>query len=147
MSVFNEKFIAVEKKIDSWEEAITFSGNLLLNEGKILPRYIDAMIENVNKLGPYILIAPNIALPHARPDSGVLEEGISVLVLKQPVYIGGAEDKPALLIICLAAKDAHSHIDLLKTISSWLSDESLVNQMLEVETKDELNEIVRKYYI
>lgn len=34
------------------------------------PRYKEEIISNVEKLGPYILIAEDIALPHARPEQG-----------------------------------------------------------------------------
>lgn len=45
-------------------------GELLEKSGAIEPRYIDAMINTVKEIGPYIVIAPGIAMPHARPEAG-----------------------------------------------------------------------------
>ena len=37
------------------------------------------MIESVHEFGPYIVIAPEIAIAHARPDHNVNEVGLSLL--------------------------------------------------------------------
>ena len=136
----------MKQKFATWEEAIAYSGGLLLERGKVTQKYIEAMIENIKTLGPYISIAPNIAMPHARPEDGVNEKGISVVVLKEPVFIGGEADKQARILICLAATDANSHIKLIQTIAEWLSDEQFIQQMLEVETEERLHELLQKYY-
>ncbi|GAA0316777.1 hypothetical protein GCM10008967_04230 [Bacillus carboniphilus] len=144
MTVFDERFISVIDQVDNWEEAVRLSGNLLLLDGKIEPGYIDAMIENIQKLGPYIIIAPKVALPHARPESGVKEKGISVLVLKEPTYFGQNEVK---LLICLAAVDSSSHLHLLQTIAEWLQDENTLNRIMEAQSVEELHEVLSKFYI
>lgn len=48
-----------------------------IKKGNITPKYIQDMIDNVNKNGPYIVIVPGIAMPHARNEGGVIKTGIS----------------------------------------------------------------------
>lgn len=44
------------------------------------------MIENIENLGPYIVIENGISIPHANITSKVLKTDISFLILKEPVY-------------------------------------------------------------
>lgn len=44
-----------------------------MNNGCIKESYIDAMVNTVKNMGPYIVIAPGIAMPHAAPEDGVLK--------------------------------------------------------------------------
>ncbi len=73
------EFIQFEDKIDTWQEAIVKSSQPLLEKGYVEQSYVDAMIESVNEYGPYIVITPNVALPHARPEAGSKIMGFSVL--------------------------------------------------------------------
>ena len=124
--------IALHQDANSWEDAIKKSGQLLINTGKIKESYIDATIRNIRELGPYILIAPNVALPHSRPEDGVIEQGISVLTLKNPVEFD--PEKPFQIVICLAAVDQNLHIDMLQKISEVIADETLVNTLLTTDS-------------
>lgn len=126
--------IALHQDANSWEDAIKKSGQLLINTGKIKESYIDATIRNIRELGPYILIAPNVALPHSRPEDGVIEQGISVLTLKNPVEFD--PEKPFQIVICLAAVDQNLHIDMLQKISEVIADETLVNTLLTTDSVD-----------
>ena len=53
------------------EEVIHFSGQLLVNSGKVKETYIVKMEEAFHDLGPYMVMAPGIAMPHARPSGDV----------------------------------------------------------------------------
>lgn len=144
MHIFDKRFIAVVEAPSSWEEAVSMSGELLMKEGKIEQSYIDAMIHNIKTLGPYIIIAPLVAMPHARPEDGVKERAISVVVLEKPVSFG--EDKDAKLIICLAATDSESHLKLIQTITSWLQDEELLEKIMNAPSTDELHTLLKEFY-
>ena len=128
--------IALQQEANSWEDAIRQAGQLLINTGKIKESYIEATIRNIHELGPYILIAPNVALPHSRPEDGVVEQGISVLTLKEAVQFD--PEKPFRIVICLAAIDQNLHIEMLQKISEVIADEALVDQLLNATSVDEI---------
>ncbi len=44
------------------------------------------MISSYNPDEPYIIIAPNVAIPHASPEDGVNKIGMSMLCLNEGVY-------------------------------------------------------------
>ena len=49
----------------TWEDAIKASYEPLKKANIVEDVYIDAVIECVNKYGPYIVIVPGIAMPHS----------------------------------------------------------------------------------
>ncbi|MRH43711.1 hypothetical protein GH741_13620 [Aquibacillus halophilus] len=124
--------------VNTWQEAIQQGGELLVKSGMVEQRYVEAMIDNVIKLGPYMVIAPKVAMPHARPQDGVLKTGISLLLLKEPVVFGERGEQLAQLVICLAALDNSSHLDLLKQIAEVIRDEASLALMLQATTTEEL---------
>lgn len=146
MSIFDERFVRVVDEALTWEEALQVSGNLLKEQGRIEQSYIDAMIQNVHELGPYIVIAPRVAMPHARPENGVHARGISVVTLKQPVAFSDDPAHTVSLVVCLAAVDADSHLKLLQTVSGWLADESVLNDFIEADSTEELQHRLDKFY-
>ncbi|PRO67081.1 PTS sugar transporter subunit IIA [Alkalicoccus urumqiensis] len=129
----------------TWQEAIAFSAGPLLDAGKVEPSYIEAMIQNIHDLGPYILIAPHVALPHARPEAGVNEAGVSVAVLQQGAAFpeaGHTGDNEAQIFICLAAVDSESHLHLLRTISTWIEDSQVIEKLRRAGSADEVRTIL-----
>ena len=146
MSIFDERFVQVVDEALTWEEALQVSGDLLKEQGKIEQSYIDAMIQNVHELGPYIVIAPRVAMPHARPENGVQARGISVVTLKQPVAFSEDPKHTVSLIVCLAAVDADSHLKLLQTVSGWLADESVLNELIDAESTEDLQHRLKEFY-
>jgi len=146
MSIFDERFVQVIKQPLSWEQALQASGDLLKNHGKIKQEYIDTMIANVHELGPYIVIAPRVAMPHARPENGVHEKGISVVTLKEPTHFSDDPAHTVSLIVCLAAVDSDSHLELLQTVSGWLADENVLNDLIEAASTDELQHRLAEFY-
>ncbi|MBS5000785.1 PTS sugar transporter subunit IIA, partial [Holdemania filiformis] len=69
-----------------WTEAIKAAAAPLLAEGIIENTYVDAIIENVKEYGPYIIIAPEVAMPHSTlGGSGVHDTCISFMKTEKPV--------------------------------------------------------------
>lgn len=119
---------------DDWRDALTKGAAPLLANGSITPRYVERMIEAVEKIGPYIVIAPGIALGHARPDESVLKTGIAISTLSDPVAFGSPND-PVDIVIVLASIDQNDHIDKLSKIATFLGTQQNL-QLLRSATGD-----------
>lgn len=128
MNNFCEDLIKARVDVDKWDESIIEAGNLLLKNGYVKEEYITAMINMVKDLGPYIVIAPGIALAHARPEDGVVKTGLSMITLKKPISFGNKANDPVDIVFALGAADSNNHLDLLGELSAFLSD----NENLEV---------------
>lgn len=107
---------------NTWEEAVRLSGNLMVKAGCVEPEFVDAMVGFVKANGPYVVIAPGIAIPHARPEDGVKKMCISLITLANPVEFGSEDNDPVDLVIGLAAIDNSSHLDALAELIEILGD-------------------------
>ena len=111
---------------------------MLVDVGSIESCYIDAIIENMQEYGPYFVLAPGVAMPHASCSSGVHQVDISVVTLANEVAFMDSLNNPVKLVICLAATDNNSHIELLKKVSQILSDETCVQRVKHAKTVEEV---------
>ena len=74
------------------------------------------------KNGPWYILTPEFALPHARPDEGVLSPH-SVLSLVCCAEAVAFPDHPDVrLIIVLAAADSEQHIQTIQRLVCWLDE-------------------------
>ena len=49
------------------EEVIEYCGNILVENKKAKAGYVKEMIDSFQRFGPYMVMAPGLALPHASP--------------------------------------------------------------------------------
>ncbi len=132
--------IAVNVQANSWEESVRKAGDLLLSSGCIEERYIDAMVGKIKELGPYMVIAPKVAMPHARPEDGVKSTSIAIVTLEKGVNFGHEKNDPVELLIALAAVDNEAHIEALTSLMDILGDEEKLNRLLASSTSKALYE-------
>ncbi|MEK3857229.1 BglG family transcription antiterminator [Cytobacillus sp. FSL H8-0458] len=129
----------------SWQEALQIASQPLLADQSISRNYIDAMIENVKEMGPYIVIAPGIALPHARPEAGVNKLGMSFLQLKESCAFSEKPEHQVRLFFVLAAIDNETHLKALSQLSKMLSDSDNLEKLQNADTAADVLEIINQY--
>ncbi|MCU1807161.1 BglG family transcription antiterminator [Cytobacillus firmus] len=129
----------------SWQEALQMASQPLLADQSISQNYIDAMIENVKEMGPYIVIAPGIALPHARPEAGVNKLGMSFLQLKESCAFSEKPEHQVRLFFVLAAIDNETHLKALSQLSKMLSDSDNLEKLQKADTAAAVLEIINQY--
>lgn len=125
--------IRVNIDAKDWEDAIRKGGDLLEKNGSIEHRYVDGMVETMKEIGPYIVIAPGIAMPHARPESGVKKIGMSLMTLKNPINFGNKENDPVSLVVCLCAIDHTTHLKAMSELVQLLGDEEKIKKIKAAE--------------
>ncbi len=133
-----KEFVTVKDSVKTWEEAIEVAAKPLLESGYINENYIQQMIRNVRELGPYIVIMPQVALPHARSECGALKTGVSILKLDKPVVFPA--DQAVELLVVLSAEDDVTHMGLLSEIADLLMDEQRMKKVWTSSCRDSLLE-------
>ncbi|WP_459770887.1 PTS sugar transporter subunit IIA [Alkalibacterium sp. s-m-28] len=141
--VLNEDTVSVNVECSNRNEAVIESGKLLVKAGYAEERYIQAMIDNVLKNGTYIVIAPGIAIPHARPEEGAKEIGLSIVTLKEPVVFGHPTNDPVKIVIGLCAVDHQTHLKALSELVDILGDSLKVKKLNKAENTKEVMEIIK----
>lgn len=129
--------IAIYDKAENWVDAITKAVTPLVEHGFVEARYIQSIIDNTRQYGPYYVLAPELALPHARPEQGVLKKQIGVTLLRHPVKFS-EDGYDVRLLITLAASDSQSHLEALQTLSEIMMDESRMAHILSAKTREEI---------
>ncbi|GAB2027777.1 PTS sugar transporter subunit IIA [Lactovum odontotermitis] len=143
--LLSEENLQFAQEVEDWQAAIRISAQPLLDTHIIQKEYVEKMIQNVLKLGDYIVIVPKVALAHARPNKDSKGNGISLLKLAKPVIFG--EEKEVFLIICLATKDNDSHLKLLSNISALIDEEGKIEALLQLEDKKEFIRLANHYIL
>ena len=141
--LLNQQTIQILPRVSEWREAIRVAAQPLVDLGTVEERYVDAMIEGIEKNGPYVVITPDVAIPHARPEQGVRSLSMSLLKLDEPVEF--APNKPVRLIIVLAAVDNDSHLRALIQLTQLLNERANIEAILETTDQTKLMDYVHKY--
>lgn len=143
MILLKEKNCRIAEGADNWKDAVRLAIKPLEEDGDVEPRYKEEIIKNVEELGPYFILAPKVAMPHARPEQGALHTQVAVTRLKKPVVFKQGEE-PVSLLIALAAADSNSHVDTLMTIAEILSDEKKSETLLNAESPEQIYEVFQQ---
>ncbi|MGI2328376.1 PTS sugar transporter subunit IIA [Planococcus sp. YIM B11945] len=129
------------EEVSSWEESIQAAAQPLLQKGFITPKYIQDMIDSVNVNGPYIVLVPGIAMPHAKNEGGVIKTGISFLKLNNAVLF--PEAKEVNILFVLAAEDTTGHLDLISDLSSLLIDDDILEDFKNAKNEEEVIRLIQ----
>ena len=132
--------LALTNKQLNAEEALVEIGNVLLKAGSVTSHYIENMIQSYHQFGPYFVIAPGIAIAHAKPDESVLHTDMALMVCKEPIHFNSHND-PVTLLFGLCATSGSGHIESLVQLSELLSDDAIVDEIKTVTSLDKLREL------
>jgi len=144
LDVIGDRFQVVDE-VSSWEEAVRLAGSMLVRDGVVEPKYVDKMIEVTKELGPYAVIAPGVAMPHARPSDGALKLGASLLLVRGSVNFGSHND-PVRIVIAFATPDKEAHLQFLQELAALLGRaDDLVKQLAVSHSKEELADSIRNF--
>ncbi|MBL4935641.1 transcription antiterminator [Clostridium sp. YIM B02515] len=138
----NDKFVEANSEAYSWEEAIQKSGEILLRNGCITSSYISSMINIVKNIGPYIVMAPGVAIAHARPEDGVFSVGLSILTLRTPICFGNEDNDPVKVVACICSTDHSSHMTVLSELVEIIDKEGFIEHISKAENKQGLIELL-----
>jgi mannitol/fructose-specific phosphotransferase system IIA component (Ntr-type) len=130
--------IALGVSARDWQQAVREAGKLLVRSGAVERRYVEAMIQMVKDIGPYIVIAPGVALPHARPEDGVKRPCMSLVTLDPPVSFGNEHNDPVTLVVAFGTPDKEGHIEALTELARLLGDAEALARMKGASSTEEL---------
>ena len=137
--------IILQDSVEIWPQALELCAKPLLDLQVIAPEYVTAIIEQHQTLGPYYVLAPGLAMPHARPEEGAKGLGLSLLKLKQGVSFGAGEFDPVDVIVMLAAPDKHSHIEMISALAELFSSDEDMAELHRAKTLEEIKTVIDRF--
>jgi mannitol/fructose-specific phosphotransferase system IIA component (Ntr-type) len=141
-SMFTKETVKAKVQAASWEDSVDRIGQLLVEAGKTEPGYTEAMKNTIRQLGAYSVIAPGIAMPHARPEDGVREPCFALITLSTPVEFGSLENDPVDIVVAFGATDKEKHVRVLSHIAELFGNEEAVANIRRAESDSQLLELL-----
>jgi PTS system ascorbate-specific IIA component len=136
LPILAESAIIVGAEADDWRAAVRVAGRALTASGATRPGYADEMIRMIEENGPYVVIAPGLALAHARPGPDVLADGLAVVTLATPVSFS--------VVLGLAIKSADAHIETVAELANVFNDSSMISRLANARSVAEVLDIMGK---
>ena len=137
-----ESAIILGADASDWRAAVRLAGLALANSGAALPSYADEMIRMIEEHGPYVVIAPGLALAHARPGPAVLADGFAVVTLATPVAFGHPHNDPVSVVLGLAISSADRHLESIAALANVFNDSSAIVDLAAAGTSAEVMAIM-----
>jgi PTS system ascorbate-specific IIA component len=131
--------------VSSWQEAVDRVGQLLVATGSAEPGYIEAMKRVLREMGAYAVVAPGIALLHARPEDGVRRPCLALATLATPVPFGHSENDPVDIVLAMGAVDKHAHVNALRQIALLLGDAEALRRLRKASNDRQLLSVIRSW--
>lgn len=142
-----QKHYKFAEKASDWREAIRMSCESLEADGTVEGNYKEDIIACVEKYGPYIVIMPDVAMPHSQENAtGVHKTAIGFMKLEQPVsFEPGDPDKDARLFFTLASCNSDQHLHNMTRLSELLMNEDVIKALLAAGSPEDLIKIQEQY--
>lgn len=118
-----------------WRSAIRLACHPLAQQGKITEGYASAIINATEQEGPWYILSPGFALPHARPQAGVLSKNSALSLLCCSEAVDFPYHPGIRLIVVLAAADGVQHIQTIQRLVCWLDEGERLQQFSAVQNQ------------
>lgn len=143
--LLSEDNVSFHYPAETWEDVIRHGGQLMVDAGFTEPTYTEAMIDVVRDMGPYIVLAPGLAMPHARPEMGTKQVGTALVTLEKPIDFGSPENDPVSVAVFLCAPNKEEHIQLLTDIATLFEDEEFLDAAVNFESIEDVQSFLAEH--
>ncbi len=127
-------------------DAIKAGTDLLVKQGSVEERYYYNIISAYEDMGPYFVIAPGLAMPHARPEEGVLENCFSLVTLKKPLNSGSSDNDPVKILLTIGAIEAKSmNTEVIVQMADLFDCDEAIELIYKANSKEDLTIAFKKW--
>ncbi|WP_407272566.1 PTS sugar transporter subunit IIA [Radiobacillus sp. PE A8.2] len=133
--ILTKENIHLNATLTDKEEAIRYTGAILVDNGYVENSYVEKMLEREQVTSTFI--GNNVAIPHGTEDAknAVKETGLSVVTVPEGVDFGNGNIVK--ILIGIAGK-GNEHLEILSKIALVCSEEENIEKIVQAKTKDEI---------
>ncbi|MFT4284003.1 MAG: PTS sugar transporter subunit IIA [Protaetiibacter sp.] len=142
LPALSDEAVVLGARADSWREAVELAGGALAASGATDAGYAVDMVRMIEEHGPYVVVAPGLALAHARPGPAVRRDGLAIVTLAEPVPFGHPYNDPVRVVLALAGASSARHLQLVAEIANIFNDSDAVERIARAASADEVREIL-----
>jgi len=137
--------IRIHADASDWKDAVKKSCQALLDNGAVEPSYVDAIFHSHEELGPYYVVGPGMAMPHARPEDGVNRLSLAITVIQSGVNFDSEGNDPVKMLVTLAATDSDSHVGAISNLAELFMNDEHVEQICGAQSVDDVLAVIKNY--
>lgn len=125
----------------NWKNAIWKLGDLLIEKKLISSSYIKDIIKIVEDNGTYMVVDERFGIFHAKNNDNIFQTSLMLLVSKKQIQI---KDKKTHLILILASKDGHEHLQSLIEFSKIFESKENIDKILKLSSNKRIFDFISK---
>lgn len=133
-----DEAVVIGARVADWREAVRLAGRALVDSGAAREGYGDEMVRMIDEHGPYVVIAPGLALAHARPGDDVVRDGLAVVTLAEPVPFGHPHNDPVSVVLGLAIVTVGGHLESIADLANVFNEASVIPALAAATSVDEV---------
>ena len=135
----------IDYEVESWQEAITISCQPLVKNGIVNADFAKLLIDSVNEHGPYIVLLPNLAMPHTTQNAvGVKDTAIAFTRFCKPIRFDEKDSsKDAQVFFTLAAENGEKHLKNMAGLFQVLSEGDILEQVMKANNYEDLHHLAK----
>jgi PTS system ascorbate-specific IIA component len=92
----------------------------------------------IQEHGPYVVIAPGLALAHSRPGPTVVADGLAVVTLARGVDFGHPYNDPVTVVVGLATASTAAHLEAVAAVANVFNDPTSVGRLQSATTYEDV---------
>ncbi|MBD8139264.1 PTS sugar transporter subunit IIA [Frigoribacterium sp. CFBP 13605] len=137
-----DEAVVIGAQVVDWREAVRVAGRALVDSGAAREGYGDEMVRMIDEHGPYVVIAPGLALAHARPGDDVVRDGLAVVTLAEPVPFGHPHNDPVSVVLGLAIVTVGGHLESIADLANVFNEASVIPALADASSVDEVRRLM-----
>lgn len=130
-------------RAQNWAEAIKLSVKPLIDSGAVSEVYYHAILELTEKYGPYYILMPGMAMPHARPEAGVNRNAFSLISLTEPVTFSDGKEVSVLLTLAAINAEIHTTVAIPQIVALFELENS-IERIVAAKSKEEIFQMLEE---
>lgn len=128
---------------ETWQEAVELAVQPLIDSGAVTREYYEAILASTEEYGPYYVLMPGMAMPHAEAGKGVLKDSFALITLTKPVTF--SDGKEVSVLLTLAATDPKIHTSVaIPQIVALFELENSIERLLACQSPEEVLDMVEE---
>jgi len=143
IDVLPKENIQLSLRAKDWREAVSKTIEVLVKSGGVEPHFTDAVIKQLEENGAYMVIAPGIALLHAKPCDGANRVSFCLCRFDPPIEFNHPNNDPVDIVIAFGAINPHSHEQALNEIVRLLENDEFLRQIRNARFPVEIIQFIK----
>lgn len=140
-SLIEHNSIRLQQEAATWQEAIQVACAPLIASGAIEATYVDSIIASTLQHGPYYILMDGMAMPHSRPEDGVIKDSFSLVTLTKPVVFPDGREVSVLITLAATSSDIHTSVAIPQIIAVFELD-AIIQRLVDSENTENVLDII-----